>query len=127
MSAPRTRTETIDCDCPTVRRPHGHPHTYRYHYCGCDECRRGHRKYLADLKTKQLVGRSAYVPAERAAQRIHLLQERGIAIREQARRLGYPPGTFYRIASGARRTKWCRREIYEDILSLPLPRRKTPS
>ena len=124
MSAPRTRTETIDCNCRTGIRPHGHPHTYRYHYCGCDPCRKAHRKYLADLKTRKILGDSSYVPAELAAKRIHLLQERGITIRLQAERLGYSKGTFYRIASGARRTQWCRREIYQDLLSLPIPPRK---
>ena len=127
MSAPRTRTEKIDCDCRTVHRPHGHPHTYRYHRCGCDECRRGHRAYLNHLETQKRLGNSSYVPADRAATRIKLLQERGVTIRDQARMLGYHHGTLYRIASGARRTKWCRREIYEDILTIPLPRRKNPS
>lgn len=121
----RTRTETIDCDCQN-RRPHGHFHTYQYHRCGCTPCRIAHREYLDELETRRREGRSAYVPADRAAARIKLLQERGITIRDQARMLGYHHSTLYRIASGARRTKWCRREIYEDILTIPLPRRKNP-
>lgn len=126
MSAPRTRTEAIDCDC-ALHRPHGHPHTYRYHYCGCGPCRVAHQKYLADLETQKRLGNSSYIPAPRAATRIKLLQERGISIREQARILGYYHGTLYRIASGARRTKWCRREIYEDLRTIPLPPGKAHS
>ena len=121
MAQPRTRTEKHDCTC-RVRRPHGTPHVYRYHYCGCDECLQAHLRYLADLKLKKEMGRSAYVSVEPVARRLQLLRERGVPTRQVALGLGYHPGTLYRIVQ--RQKPKCRRELAEDVLAYPIPERK---
>lgn len=121
MAQPRTRTEKHDCTC-RVRRPHGTPHVYRYHYCGCDECLQAHLRYLADLKLKKEMGRSAYVSVEPVARRLQLLRERGVPTRQVALGLGYHPGTLYRIVQ--RQKPKCRRELAEDVLAYPVPERK---
>lgn len=120
MAAPRTRTETHDCSC-SPQRAHGTQHTYQVHRCGCDPCREAYVAYLRQLREAKASGRTTFVPVGPARAHLHALAAAGVPIRLTAERLGYPIASLYSISRAARPT--CRREVAEEILAQPIPRR----
>lgn len=114
MPAHRTRLAVIDCDCATRRRPHGTAHTYNVHHCGCDACRTAFRRDAAERAAEPRL-----LPIEPTRDRLALLLERGHTLRSIAQVLGYHYNTIVDLRRSSR-TK-VRRELAEDITSLPLP------
>ena len=118
MAAPRTRLATIDCTC-SPHRPHGDQHVYQVHGCGCDACRAGYQDYLDKRSDARALGWTAYVDNGPAAERIRLLNARGVTTQRLAADLGRSPNTLYQLARQARPR--CARALAEEVLAYPIP------
>lgn len=118
MAARRRNTPTTDCTC-TPPRPHGDQHTYQVHRCGCDACRDGYQQHLARQRDARALGWTAYVDNGPAAERIRLLNARGVTTQALAADLGRSPNTLYQLARQARPR--CERALAEEVLAYPIP------